>query len=84
MNLQSANFENLGRYALSVALDVTFTQTKARFASDWSKVKQVLTHTAKPLFAEPDEHVEAEVAISRTVEVFQSPQMIAILFHVLL
>lgn len=42
-----------------------------------------LTDAAEALLAQADEHVEAEIAVGWTVKVFEPPQMIAVLFHVL-
>ncbi len=42
-----------------------------------------LTDTAEAFFAETDEHIEAQVAVGRTVKVFQSPEMVPVLLDVL-
>lgn len=42
-----------------------------------------LTDAAEAFLAQADEHVEAEVAVGRPVEVLQPPQMIPVLFDVL-
>ena len=43
-----------------------------------------LTDTAETLLAKPDEHVQAEIAVGRPVKVLQAPNMVSIVFYVLL
>ena len=42
-----------------------------------------LTDAAEALFAEPHEHREAEVAVSGPVEVFEPPQVVSVVLHIL-
>ena len=45
--------------------------------------EQQLTDTAESFLAETDQHIEAEIAVSRSIEMLQPPQMGAVLLHVL-
>ena len=47
---------------------------------NWPKI---LTDAAESLLAEPHEHGETEVAVGGPVEVFQPPQVVAVILHVL-
>ena len=43
----------------------------------------LLTDAAEAFLAQADEHIEAEVAVGRTVKVLEPPQMVAVLFDIL-
>ena len=43
----------------------------------------ILTDAAESFLAEADEHIEAEVAVGRTVKMLEPPQMVAVLFDIL-
>lgn len=45
---------------------------------------QLLTDAAEAFLSQADEHVEAKVAIGRTVKVLEPPQMVAVFFHILI
>lgn len=43
----------------------------------------ILTRTAETLLAYSDQHVQTKITVGRLVEVFQSPYMLPIIFHIL-
>jgi len=49
----------------------------------WIQTSKILTNTAKPFLAKPNQHVEAEITVSRFTEVFQPPQVITIFLNIL-
>ena len=50
--------------------------------TEWRDVL-ILTDAAESFLAEADEHIEAEVAVGRTVKMLEPPQMVAVLFDIL-
>lgn len=43
-----------------------------------------LTDTAETLLAKADEHIEAEIAVGRSIKVLQAPDVIPVVLNVLL
>lgn len=41
----------------------------------------VLTHTTQALFAQSDQHIQAQIAISGLIEMLQTPHMNSIFFQ---
>ena len=57
-----------------------FPQCHALF---WIQTNKILTDAAKTFLAKPNQHVEAEITVSRFTEVFQPPQVITIFLNIL-